>query len=172
MRQPAKPSTSLMAAGSDERYYGYVKALTENGIRLREDWILKDGMPEGRFGKSGERGADGLPERPDEMPTAFCCSNDRAEAHLLRKLAAKGCRVPEDVSVVGFHDCISYEQEAELARVTMYEPDRSVMAQLAVKRLLHKIENPGPPEGVMMAAGRIIERGSARKLSDSERRDL
>ena len=78
----------------------------------------------------------------------------------------------EDVSVVGFHDCISYEQEAELARVTMYEPDRSVMAQLAVKRLLHKIENPGPPEGVMMAAGRIIERGSARKLSDSERRDL
>ena len=164
--------TSFMAAGSDERYYGYVKALTENGIRLREDWILKDGMPEGRFGKSGERSADGLPERPDEMPTAFCCSNDRAAAHLLRKLAAKGCRVPEDVSVVGFHDCISYEQEAELVRVTMYEPDRSVMAQLAVKRLLHKIENPGPPEGVMMAAGRIIERGSARKLSDSERRDL
>ncbi len=166
--------TPLMAAKSDERYYGYAKALMEYGTRVREDWII-----EGRSLKN--RG----PELPDEMPTAFCCSCSRAAAYLLEILSAKGCRVPEDVSVVGFHDSASDGQAAEKQapadgvemtadpeKVTIYEPERSVMAQLAVKRLLYKIENPGPPEGVMMAAGRIIERGSARKLSASERSDL
>ena len=122
--------------------------------RMNDGRMFAGKIPEGRKAC--------LLQLPDEMPTAFCCSCDRAAVYLIEALAAKGCRVPEDVSVVGFHDRASEEREAE---VTMYVPDSSAMAQLAVKRLLYKIENPGPPQGVMMAAGKIVERGSARKRS-------
>lgn len=145
------------AAGADERYYGYAKALMECGSRVREEWILE--------------GCEA--DLPDEMPTAFCCSGARSAARLVEALTAKGCRVPEDVSVVGFQDRACDEPaEAVMTRISMYVPERSSMAQRAVKRLLDKIENPGPPQGVMMTAGKIIERGSARKRSARERSDL
>jgi LacI family transcriptional regulator len=43
-----------------------------------------------------------LAERP--MPTAIVCYNDLTAVGALRAIRAAGCRVPDDLSVVGFDD--------------------------------------------------------------------
>ena len=44
----------------------------------------------------------GGPDR--ELPDAIVCSNDQMAIGVLRTLAARGIRVPEDVALVGFDD--------------------------------------------------------------------
>ena len=94
-------------------------------------------------------------ELPEKMPEAFVCNCDKTAGILIEKLAQRGIRVPEDVSVVGFDD-----YKAQLSgdmKLTTYENDEKVIAQISMNTLLKRIEGRRHAGGVRIVEGSIVE---------------
>lgn len=136
-----------------DRFFGYLKALGEHGIALRNDWVLHDRNPETGQWKEGDRW-----QLPEEMPTAFACNNDVAAAMLVNELEKRGYRVPQDISVVGYDNY----QPPRLCdvRITTYEVDMPEMANQTINNLICKISGESYRHGVTIVDGRIIEKDS------------
>lgn len=84
---------------SEERLGGYRDALSAAGVEAEASLVA-----EGRFTEeTGHEGALALLERHADL-TAVFAANDLSALGVLGALAARGRRVPEDVSVVGFDD--------------------------------------------------------------------
>lgn len=84
----------------------------------------------------------------DQPPDAVFCFNDLLALGAMRALHEAGCRIPEDVAVVGFDDI----EEASFATPSLstVAPDKQRMGELAVSFLLERIEGTrtGPAERV------------------------
>lgn len=154
--------TFLTTSSIDDRYLGYVKALLERGLEAKKEWLIED-----RDRESGALlGAEALqlPEDPkaETAPTAYFCNCDVTAAVLIRALEARGLRVPEDVSVVGFDNHLPKGNPD--IRITTYEIDARLMAVKTVSRILKKIESPNDMGGITVIGGRFIEGNSARRI--------
>lgn len=144
---------TLLATGSiTDRYFGYVKALLEHGIRPREDWILED-----RDRDSGQIREE-LLRLPEEMPTAFFCNCDLTAGKLIQRLRECGYRVPEDVAVAGFDNYI-YPGSCDIG-ITTYEVDQEAMAGQAVALLIERMEKKCGCYGTHVVGGRLVIRES------------
>jgi LacI family transcriptional regulator len=84
---------------SAERVTGYQQALQEAGISIIPDLILHGDS----HSESGRIATRILLERP-EPPSAIFVWNDMMAVGALRAAADAGCKVPEDVAVVGYDD--------------------------------------------------------------------
>ncbi len=82
------------AHSSMDRYYGYEKALRENRLERRAEWIISD------LDKHGRCITDY--QLPDDLPQAFMCHSDFASYHLMLKLKKRKLRVPDDVAIATF----------------------------------------------------------------------
>jgi LacI family asc operon transcriptional repressor len=90
---------SLDSPTGIERLSGYKEALTQQGIKLRNNLII-----EGKWSpQSGAAGVEALLE-PGETFTALVASNDDMAIGAIKKLHDKGIAVPGMVSVIGFDD--------------------------------------------------------------------
>lgn len=136
-----------------DRYFGYCRALQENGIPLREDWVLSDRDDEGNWDFA-------LPER---LPTAFVCNCDAVAYHLIRLLTERGVRVPEDVSVVCFDDYLF--SELAQPKVTCYGVDVDGMAQTGVEQLCRRWRTPEADILFQVVAGHLVEKESVKQIS-------
>lgn len=141
-----------------DRLAGYCLGLTE--ARLAYDPAL---IFTGDAGvDSGLKGAEALLGLPDP-PTAFFCFSDLTAVGVLRGARARGLRVPEDVSVVGFDD-------VQLARyveppLTTIRQDMAEMGRRATQMLLDSIEGNEPGAAVELRP-RLVERGSCAPLME------
>lgn len=150
--------TRLATSSIDDRYFGYLKAAMEHGMKVREEWVVDD-----RDRETGTYDYAKYPALPQEnMPTAFFCNNDITAYMLIQKLQEQGYRVPEDISVVGFDNF----QSGFLNQIgmTTYAINTREMTRRVVHIAIHKIENPDYSTGVYMIAGKFIERESARQV--------
>lgn len=90
---------------------------------------------------------------------AVCCMNDDIALGVLRGLADRGVRVPEDVAVTGF-DGIP-QGEWSVPSLTTIALDYEGMAETAVAMMLRKFgDNPVSMPQRVIAGFRLIERGS------------
>lgn len=143
-----------------DRYFGYVKSLSEHGLEVRKDWVLNDRNPE--TGRSDEGFTWELPE---DMPTAFVCNNDVAAANLVSELERHGYRVPQDISVVGYDN---YQPPGLCdVRITTYEVNMPEMAKQTVKNLIRKISGESYRRGVIIVDGRIVYKDSVNEAHHS-----
>ena len=131
-----------------DRYFGYCRALQENGIPLREDWVLPDRDDRGTFQIS----------LPVEMPTAFACNCDAAAYHLSRLLESRGYHLPEDISIVSFDDDL-YSNLAE-PRITTYAVDMDGMARASVEQLRERYRQPDKALEFKVITGFLREKES------------
>lgn len=138
-----------------DRYFGYKKALMEAGIRVWEDWVLKD---------RDLGGGQHRVEIPKHMPTAFVCNSDWAAGTLYEQLTGSGLRVPEDVSIVGYDNYLYGSNFAE--KLTTYNVDMKQMAHQAVKLLQGKIKGDDKYWGTRYIDSVVIERESVRNLNE------
>ncbi|HNS50034.1 MAG TPA: LacI family DNA-binding transcriptional regulator [Anaerolineae bacterium] len=135
-----------------ERLAGYHLGLAEAG--LADDPAL---VYIGDAGvDSGLKGAEALLALPDP-PTAFFCFSDLTAVGVLRGARARGLRVPEDVSVVGFDD-------VQLARyveppLTTIRQNMAEMGRRATRMLLDAIDG-SEPEAAVELQPRLVLRGS------------
>lgn len=135
-----------------DRYFGYCRALQENDIPVREDWVLSDRDDNGNWQFS----------IPAELPTAFVCNCDAVAYHLIRLLTERGVRVPEDVSVVCFDDYLF--SELAQPKVTCYGVDVDGMAQAGVDQLCRRWHNPEAEVLFQVVAGHLVEKESVRQI--------
>lgn len=151
---------SVMANGNImDRYYGYKKGMLEAGLEIRKEWCLED-----RDIVTGELQI----KLPKSMPTAFACNSDLTASRLYDILLARGYRVPEDISIVGYDNYLFGHSFAE--KLTTYNVDMKGMAKIAVKLLNRKIQGSEKRFGVRFVDSAVIERCSVCTLQEGARR--
>lgn len=140
-----------------QRFEGYRRALEEAGIMFDPAYVLPGNLSlEGGIAAAQtifERELDG---------TAYFCSNDWSAFGLIQGLRARGLRVPEDVSIIGFDD-------AETAKLispalTTVRADPVGLGRTAVRKLIERVKYPGLPISQTLLYTQLIERDSVRSL--------
>lgn len=139
-----------------DRYLGYYKALLENRIPLRQDWVIGD--------RSNE--SDIFPEfpLPADMPTAFVCNCDETAYKLVNQLKNAGYSIPDDISIVGYDNHI-YSTICN-PRLTTIDVNSRVMSTEAVDIILHKIRDGNYRRGRTLVTGKLVRRESVKKLTE------
>ena len=98
----------------------------------------------------------------DDRPTAFFCASDLIAIQLIRALGARGLRVPEDASVLGFDDLPM--ATVCTPQLTTVAQDIGMKAQLVVDMLVRHIRDKSlPPERATLGV-RLVERESVRRM--------
>jgi DNA-binding LacI/PurR family transcriptional regulator len=141
-----------------DRYWGYRKALREGGIVYEDSWEIPDRDERGNLFEESLREWEGM--------DAFVCNCDFTADLLIRSLEAKGCRIPEDISVVGVDDFLPQGMNND--RITTYRVDMDHMAELCVKSLVKKINGKKYTEGIQIVTGKIIYKKTVAKRKRQE----
>jgi LacI family transcriptional regulator len=147
-----------------DRYRGYSAAMVDGGytpfpaIEIPLDY--QQTVP-GR--KELPQWLGGLLARSPRM-TALFCNVDYYAAQIISALHTIGYRVPDDISVVGFDDL----EIAQMIhpRLTTVQINRSAMSQVAVERLVARMEGDvGAPLSIHVGARLIVRESTAAPAS-------
>lgn len=134
-----------------DRYMGFLKAMTIHQLTVKPEWIISDRMAHDSTIEF---------ELPEKLPQAFLCNNDHVAYLVIEKLKARGIKVPEEVSVIGFDDVLY--SRLSTPKITTMKISRKQMADQATKLLLRRIKNPQSPVNQVMMECILIERESVK----------
>ena len=139
-----------------DRYLGFMRGILETGRAPNQEWVIPD---------RNEDGAAIELMLPERLPTAFVCNCDETAFRLVKTLKAKGIRVPEDISVVGFDDDI-YAELCEPALTTVAVNIEEI-GKVAAKRMMRYMERTRRRPGeVFRILGKIIYRDSVKEIKE------
>lgn len=137
-----------------DRELGYQLALQRAGIALNPALAAV-----GDFSiEAGERAIDLLLSREQPFSAVFC-SNDEMAIGAMRALSARGLRVPEDVSVVGFDD-IRFARYTTPALTTIAQP-KNALGREATTMLIELLNDPTVPPRKRVLSADLVVRGSS-----------
>jgi LacI family transcriptional regulator, galactose operon repressor len=142
---------------SNERELGYRKALTEAGMAINENLILK--LP------NMDVDENAIHEFFNSQEVdAVLCVNEIFAIHCMNLVQKKGMRIPEDISFIGFTDGIlSKYANPGLTAIAQHGVE---MGEVAAKMLIEKVEYESDDEEeeetyqTKIIESTIIERGS------------
>jgi LacI family transcriptional regulator len=120
-----------------ERFEGYKKALEDNGIAIRNEYIL-----EGAFQKENayEKIKEMLDKyKPEQLPTAIFAANNLMAEGAMIALYERNMRIPEDISLVSFGDIGS--SELIKPKLTVISQKAFDMGQKAGEIVIKRITN-------------------------------
>lgn len=117
----------------DDRVGGHLAALSEAGV-LGDPQLVRDGEPATKTGVWA--GGELLDLRP--RPSAVVCFNDKVAVGAMEAAAARGLRVPEDLSIVGFDDI--GVSRATTPRLTTVRQPLQEMGRTAVTMLMRQLD--------------------------------
>ena len=137
-----------------DRYMGYLKALIEHDLEIRDDWIVDD----------GDKYSDPIDlVFPDDMPTAFVCNCDEVAFQTIKQLREHGYSVPEDVSVVGYDNYLI--SEVSDPTITTISIDAEYMAELTVNTLIQRLNDPSTIYRMRTIEGDLVIKNSVLPLN-------
>lgn len=127
-------------AGYQERYQGFLKALTEFNLPFNPEESLVFDTKERYTSESTMRRAL---QKINYLPEAFVCCNDGRAISLMAELKKMDYRVPEDIKVVGFDD----QREASMVTpaLTTIKCDREHLGYRTGEELFWRFKNPDRP---------------------------
>ncbi len=132
-----------------DRYIGYYKALIQNNIELRKEWIINDRDEAGEYIQM---------RLAEEMPDAFVCNCDEAAFHFVNQLREAGYCVPKDISIVGFDDFI-YARLCD-PMLTTFRVDLAMMSEMAAEAMIKKMNDENYHIGRKVISGELVIRDS------------
>lgn len=134
-----------------DRFLGFYKAMLQAGLPVHEEWILEDRDETGHFLEQIDF--------PAAMPTAFVCNCDEMANLVMEMLKARGLRIPQDISIVGFDDF----RFATMCTppLTTFHVNIEEMCEVTISRLVRKIRGKRYTEGRMVTNGNVVLRRSA-----------
>lgn len=154
-------TSSQPFSNSRYRRKGYESAMTACGLPCsdRNLWPVAPSI-EGAYQDMKAL----LLRRSESLPTAFFAANDLMAIGAIRALTEAGCRVPEDVSVIGMDDvavCMACTPPLSTIRV-----DRRELGKAAVRTLLNIA--PAMQDCVVKTemSVELIRRQTVRRLND------
>jgi len=121
-----------------DRMQGYLEAMASRGIRPTSEWIYR--MSNLTHLQPPVTAAADHFLSLAEQPTAIFVMNDLLAHAIMSELEARGCRVPEEISVMGFDD-MDRHQLRPSALTTVHQPFEQ-MGEKAVGLLLDRLDNP------------------------------
>ncbi len=137
-----------------DRYLGYLRALIEEEIDVKSEWIVNDRT---KKGKSIEL------KLPEVLPTAFVTNCDETAMFLIKALADIGVNVPNDVSIASFDNDI-YAGIC-VPNLTTLAVDLKNIGKVTASKMIQCIESPSKNSAkVHRISGEIIYRDSVKKL--------
>ncbi len=146
--------TTLATSSIFDRYMGYMKAMIQHGLPIKEEWIINDrDMNNDRYQ---------LIKFPQNMPTAFVCNCDETAFCVIRDLKGIGFTVPDDISVVGYDNY--HISEISEPPITTIDIDPKEMADTAVTTLLERIKNNKLPTRIQIIEGKPVYKGSVKAI--------
>ena len=108
-------------------------------------------------------------KRQKSCPDAFICSNDLIAAVFKQTLESVGLRVPEDVMLTGFADLPVASLMSP--KLTTVHQNREMMAHMAFKRLMDRINDPSlPPCDFFLPSNLVIRESTVMKKLRKERK--
>lgn len=134
-----------------QRRQGYLNTLADHGIQdayCADSFYIED---------AAESATTGLLQRHPEV-TALFCANDVVAVGAMRAAQALGCRVPDDLSIVGF-DNISLTSYLHPPLTTM-DVDKISMGRLAVELLNYRAAAPKAAYVTALLHPTLVERQS------------
>jgi LacI family repressor for deo operon, udp, cdd, tsx, nupC, and nupG len=137
-----------------ERRAGYLKAVEAHGL---ERW--PEAIQAGEFSIGAGRTATARLLLASPQPTAVFTANDEIAIGAIMEAKARGLRVPEDLSVVGFDD-IEMGQICDPPLTTIYQPRRE-MGRKALETLSRLVEAPGRRPADTLLDYKLVVRDSA-----------
>jgi DNA-binding LacI/PurR family transcriptional regulator len=136
---------------SDLRLEGFRQGLQEKGLDLRDEYVSRE--PYSREGVI--RQTEALFSR-SALPDAIFAYSDLHAADILRVARAKGMRVPEDMSIVGFDGT----DVADFLGLTTIDQRLDESGRIAAEMLMSRISDHGrPPQNTRLQLS-LIERGT------------
>ena len=145
-------------AAYDLKLKGYLDALTDAGVEIREDYILS-----GEFtARSGYEITEKIMALKDR-PTACFYAGDIMAAGAYRYLFENGISVPNDFSVMGYENIVFSEFLNPGLTSVDFNKEQMANEAFAIMQKLNRDENNGE---ILRAAVpcRIVKRGSVKKL--------
>lgn len=161
-----------ITAGNDRAYdrlEGLRDALAGHGIAL-EDWATRE-VP---YSIPIARAATAELIENGRLPTALLCGNDVIALGVLFEAAARGIRIPEDLSVAGF-DNLPLVEHIRPALTTVNIPTDE-MGSLAADVLLEALATGSSPRSIDLGASLLVRettgpaRGTRKARSAAKRR--
>jgi LacI family transcriptional regulator len=137
----------------DDRVGGHLAALAEAGM-LGDPQLMRDGEPATKTGVWA--GGELLDLRP--RPSAVVCFNDKVAVGVMEAAAARGLRVPADLSVVGFDDI--GVSRATTPRLTTVRQPLQEMGRTAVTMLMRQLDGHAHEALSMELETRLVVRES------------
>jgi LacI family transcriptional regulator len=150
--------------GRMERLYGLREALelVEGTVLHDEVWEDEAGMwSVSGSSRGGFAAAFDRQRAAGARPTAYFCAHDGLAVTVISELLARGIRIPEEASVIGFGDFSAALQI--LPRLTTVKMQGTEIGALAVRLLDSRINLPDFPANPvrLLVPGKIVERQSA-----------
>lgn len=146
----------------DERQSGFEAALREKGLQLDEEYIYQ-------VGSTIEDCETGLLEAVKDsrkLPTALFAESDYLAVGAMKSFQNMGLQVPEDLSIIGFDNLVlSTLMKPELTTIGVPWCE---MADLAVERLIYKINHESKRNLKTRIEVQLIVRDSCRQISQSD----
>ena len=96
-----------------------------------------------------------------KMYTAISANNDAVALGILSELAKCGLKVPEDISVIGFDDCVFSRMSIPL--LTTVQVPAEEMGKMAAQFMLNELEIKKTQYSIYLET-KIVERQSVRKI--------
>jgi Transcriptional regulators len=139
-------------SGAEERRVGYRTAMERHGlgdlVRVEEGGAdEEEGLRAGTALFSGDREV-----------TAVTCYNDSCAVGVVDAALRAGLSIPGDVSVIGYDN--SPVARTKYIDLTTVAQDTPKLAELAVRRLLAVIDDPGRPREEIVLPPHLVERTS------------
>ncbi len=137
----------------DRRLRGYQERLAAHGLDTEPELVVLERSDSA----GGDRAAGVLLDSP-RPPSAIFAFNDQMAIGVYRAAAARGVRIPEDLSVIGFDDLYVVSSELTPGLTTMALPHRE-MGRLAARSLIAELDG-ADPAGELLVHCPIVRRGS------------
>jgi LacI family repressor for deo operon, udp, cdd, tsx, nupC, and nupG len=146
-----------------ERLAGYKEALAAAGIAFAPELAVKgDGKPAAAIEAVNALLA------LEHPPTAICCYNDMTALGAIRAIAARGLKVPDDISVTGFDD-LFFAAYLDPPLTTVHQPMRR-MGQMAMENLLKLMQGGEPVEQARVEAKLVVRASTGKASAHGQRR--
>jgi LacI family transcriptional regulator len=142
---------------SSERVAGYRQAMQAANLKVRPEWVVAGDFHQ----ESGFQAVKQLLQL-DEPPTAVFACNDLMALGALCGLHEAGLSVPKDISLIGYDDIqmASYS----VPRLTTIRQPGEELGELAVKRLVERLNNPELSFRQDVLPVQLVERQSCQSI--------
>ena len=141
----------------DDRLHGYERALVDHGLSI-DDTVIE--AADVWTAPAGYDATMRILDR-DANVTAIWALYDVLAVGVIRALADRGKRVPEDVAVVGYND--ETFSSYMVPRLTSVRADCSVIGQIAAELMLELLDDEAAPSREVIVPTEIVIRDSSRR---------